>query len=94
MTKKSGATPMSDAPIVERQAPQWTVVYNIVSPESKKWVGTGWEFFDTEAQAAMCYARQIILGNTVTKRRFHSDDWPHLGAAHHVVGWLKPAIPA
>lgn len=65
--------------------PNWTVHYNIVSPESKvsKWVGTGWEFFDTEDEALKAYQRHILLGNVPGKRPFHNGvDRQHLGAAH------------
>lgn len=63
--------------------PKWTVVYNIVSPESSKWVGTGWEFFDDEEDAQACYDRHVASGNTPTKRPYHDGcDKPHLGAAH------------
>ena len=66
--------------------PQWTVLYNIVSEESDKWVGTGWEFFDDEAQATKCYERQIKNGNCPTKRPFYSSqDAQHLGAVHNAL---------
>jgi len=63
--------------------PKWTVHYNIVSPESGKWVGTGWEFFDDESKSSSAYSRHIAAGNCPTKRPFHRDcDLKHLGAAH------------
>lgn len=63
--------------------PRWTVVSNILSPESDKWVGTCWEFFDEESQAEECYTRQIEAGNTPTKRPyFEISDRGHLGAVH------------
>jgi len=63
--------------------PRWTVVSNILSLESDKWVGTCWEFFDEESQAEECYTRQIEAGNTPTKRPyFESSDRGHLGAVH------------
>lgn len=63
--------------------PSWTVVSNIVSPESDKWVGTCWEFFDEERQAEECYTRQIEAGNTPVKRPyFEISDRGHLGAVH------------
>lgn len=63
--------------------PKWTVVYNITSPESEKWVGTGWEFFDLEKEASEAYQRHVNLDNCPTKRPFHIDDRKHLGACHH-----------
>lgn len=63
-------------------SPRWTVVYNIVSPESDTWVGTGWEFFDNEREADMCYRRHQAAGNVPTKRQFYdSVDALHLGIA-------------
>lgn len=62
--------------------PNWTVLYNIVSPEDGRWVGTGWEFFDDEEDAEFCRRRHERLGNVPTKRPFHTNDIPHLGAAH------------
>jgi hypothetical protein len=63
--------------------PKWTIVYNIVSPESNRWVGTGWEFFDKEEDATKCRERLTRLGNVVTKRPYYdSVDNPHMGAAH------------
>lgn len=76
INKKIGA---GDRPL----RPRWTVVSNILSPESDKWVGTCWEFFDEERQAEECYTRQIEAGNTPTKRPyFESSDREHLGAVH------------
>ena len=43
--------------------PKWAVCYNIVSPESNTWIGTGWEFFDEEPAAQICYERHISLGD-------------------------------
>jgi len=65
-----------------KELPQWTVHYNIVSPESPAWVGTGWEFFDTRALAEECYLRQRNAGNVPTLRPFHANDEVHLGATH------------
>lgn len=62
--------------------PKWTVLYNIVSKESDTWVGTGWEFFDTEEQAQLCYNRQIAQGNCPCKRLYHKNDVVHLAAIH------------
>jgi len=63
--------------------PAWTVVTNLMSPESGEWVGTSWEFFNTEEQAYRCYGRHLDLGNVPTKRPYHDGrDWQHLGAVH------------
>ena len=64
--------------------PKWTVLYNISSPESEKWIGTGWEFFDSEKEASEAYQRHINLDNCPTKRPFHINDRKHLGACHHI----------
>jgi len=45
--------------------PKWTVLYNIVSPESDRWIGTGYEFFDEEETAAKAY---------VTYAKLYGDD--------------------
>ncbi len=66
-----------------RPSPRFTVLYNIVSPESSKWVGTGWEFFDKEEDAKKCYQRQIENGNCPCRRYFsEKPDRQHMGAAH------------
>ncbi len=62
--------------------PNWTVCYNIVSPESDVWVGTGHEFFNEESEAEAAYRRHILFGNCPTKRRYNRSDWSHLGVAH------------
>lgn len=62
--------------------PNFTVVTNIVSLESKDWVGMSWEFFNDETDAWECYERHIVLGNVPTKRPFHRNDIQHMGAAH------------
>jgi hypothetical protein len=62
--------------------PEWTVCYNIVSPESSEWVGTGWEFFDSKEDADRATARLTALGNVCTRRPFHKVDRKYLGAAH------------
>ena len=62
--------------------PKYTVLTNLVSPESSRWVGTAWEFFDDPGEASLCYQRHLRLGNTPTLRPFHNNDIPHLGAAH------------
>ena len=70
-----------------RKEPRWTVHYNIVSPESDTWIGTGWEFFDEEAQAAAAYERHSKLGNCPTKRPYYrACDAKHLGAYHDFQG--------
>jgi len=74
--------------MTDTKRPRWTVCYNIVSPESDRWVGRGWEFFDEEYQATACYERHIKLGNCPTKRPYyHQSDYQHLGAAHHF--WME-----
>lgn len=63
--------------------PMWTVCYNIVSRESLRWVGTGWEFFDNECDAQACFDRHVKNGNCPTKRPYYrARDRIHLGAAH------------
>jgi len=64
--------------------PRWTVLYNIVSPESKRWVGTGWEFFDTEEEAQACYDRHNNGANCASKRPWHPSDKKRMGAAHQI----------
>lgn len=64
--------------------PQWTLLYNIVSPENPKWVGTGWEFFDSFEEADKARRRHIALGNVPTLRPYHELDARHLGAAHRM----------
>lgn len=60
--------------------PLWTVCYNIVSSESDAWIGTGWEFFNDEANATACYQRHQRAGNVPTKRPFYNSvDVEHLG---------------
>ena len=71
------------------ERPKWTVRYNIVSPESERWIGTGWEFFDDEKDATNAYARHIDKGNTPTKRPFHTNDRIHLGACHNPTIYFK-----
>lgn len=62
--------------------PKFTVLTNIVSPESSQWVGTSWEFFDDETDAMECYERHTVLGNCPTKRPFHRTNIDHMGQAH------------
>lgn len=65
--------------------PKWTVLYNIVSIESGKWIGTGWEFFDSDYDAIDCFMRHVELGNIPTKRPYDEDvDRSHLGACHRI----------
>jgi len=63
--------------------PEWTVITNIVSPESGKWIGTCWEFFDGKVNALECEERHKEAGNTVVVMRpWHYTDAKHLGACH------------
>lgn len=65
--------------------PNFTVFYNIVSPESDKWIGTGWEFFDSIKDAENCRLRHEKLGNCAMLRAyFDKVDYLHLGAAHRI----------
>ena len=64
------------------KAPKWIVNYNIVSPENNRWIGTGWEFFDTEEEATYCYNRHLGAGNVPCKRPYYHTDGEYLGAAH------------
>lgn len=63
--------------------PKFTVLTNLVSPESSEFVGTSWEFFTDETDAFECYERHIVLGNVPMKRPFHRSDIAYMGAAHH-----------
>lgn len=67
-----------------RKEPSWTVLYNIVSPESRRWIGTGWEFFDSHTDAEKCVERLTKAGDVAMMRPFHPNDRPHLGAAHRM----------
>jgi len=59
--------------------PKWTVLYNIPND----WVGTGWEFYNTERAAEIAYNRHTTIGNYPCKRPFYLKcDRKHLGAAH------------
>ena len=69
---------------MEKESPKYTVISNLVSPESNRWVGTSWEFFDCGELATRCFQRHITAGNCPTKRPFHPNDEPHLGAAHRM----------
>lgn len=65
--------------IKDIKTPKWTVRYNIVNKHSP-WIGTGWEFFDSEREAEIAYKKHIDLGNVPTKRPFHrACDTKHLG---------------
>ncbi len=65
-----------------QRVPKWTVHYNIVSPENGKWIGRGWEFFDSGIDAQDCYDRHIRIGNCPSKRPYHPMDSKNLGAGH------------
>lgn len=59
--------------------PKWTVVTNILSPESTRWIGKSWEFFDEEEQAQQCYERHATVGEVPTKRPFYKQaDMAHM----------------
>jgi hypothetical protein len=68
--------------------PRWTVCCNLVSPESDAWVGTSWEFFNTEDEAAACFKRHQKAGDCPTKRPFYAKvDVDHMGVADRY--WLS-----
>ena len=67
--------------------PMWTVLYNIVSPENDRWVGTGWEFFDSEEDAIRAYKRHQELGNCPGCRPFHKTDINRMGSVHRGTQW-------
>lgn len=62
--------------------PKYTVVTNLVSPESGEFVGTCWEFFVDEGHASLCYQRHRAAGSVPTIRAFNIADAKHMGAAH------------
>ena len=65
-----------------KKPPKWTVVCNLVSPESDSWVGTSWEFFDSEESASKCYQRHVNARDCPTKRfYFDREDRQHIGIA-------------
>lgn len=66
--------------LVKDDKPTWTVLYNIANESG--WVGTGWEFFNTEEEATAVYKRKGEEGHCACKRPFHNNDIVHLGAAH------------
>jgi hypothetical protein len=60
--------------------PRWTVHYNINCGD---WVGTGWEFFNSDDEAQDCYEAVQRNGDVPTKRPYHrATDEKHLGAIH------------
>jgi len=68
-----------DEPKENVRWPKWTVLYN----GTNDWVGTGWEFYDTEEEAQIAYDKHIAKGDCPCKRPFHLGcDRKHLGAAH------------
>ncbi|KKM74951.1 hypothetical protein LCGC14_1395130 [marine sediment metagenome] len=63
--------------------PKWTVVCNLLSPESDTWTGTSWEFFEKEEEAEACFNRHDRAGDCPTKRPFYRrTDLLHLANAH------------
>lgn len=64
--------------------PEWTVLYNIDS--KTRWVGTGWEFFDTETEARATMEARQKEGHCCGMRPFHEGrDRQHMGASHQRV---------
>jgi hypothetical protein len=62
-------------------SPNWTVLYNIDS--KTKWVGTGWEFFDTEEEAKTLMKKRQAEGHCCGMRPFNEEcDRKHMGATH------------
>ncbi len=51
--------------------PKWTVNYNIAAINEDAFVGQGWEFFATEAEASACYKKQVEVGNYPCKRPYY-----------------------
>ena len=65
--------------------PRFTVLFNIVTPNSP-WIGTGWQFFDDKKDAETMYECLISLGHCPTLRPYHEGcDRQHLGAAHRMM---------
>lgn len=65
--------------------PRLTLVYNIVN--DSKWIGTGWEFFDSEQFADDRKSELSSMGHCCTLRPYHhKTDEKHLGAAHRTTG--------
>jgi hypothetical protein len=74
--------------------PHWTVLYNIVSKENDRWVGTGWEFFDEEKDAQAAFDRHTADGSGACKRPYYNScDENHLGAAHRPLPSPPPPPP-
>jgi hypothetical protein len=75
---------------MSEKKPKWTVLCNLVSPESAVWGGTSWEFFDTEDAAAICYKRHQKAWDGPTKRPYYDKcDREHLGNLQRY--WLDKA---
>ena len=69
----------ADCAYTYEERPHWTVCYNIAG----KWIGTGWEFFDLQEEAKVCYEKQIEIGNCPVMRPYnHSHDKKFLGSIH------------
>ena len=64
--------------------PKFTLLYNIFDPLRGPWVGTGWEFFDSYAQAQARFRMVTSQRQGATLRPYHPDDEAHLGAAHRM----------
>lgn len=63
--------------------PNWTVLCNVVSKESDKWIGTSWEFFTREQDAQDCYDRHRKAGDCPTMRTFYEAcDRKHMAVGH------------
>ena len=60
--------------------PKWTVTCNWVN--TTQWIGTHWEFFNSEKDAAQRYKELKGQGHCCTKRPFHKNDINYMGAAH------------
>jgi hypothetical protein len=66
--------------------PKWTLIYN-THPIGSRWVGSAYEFFDTEIGAANRYADLRAEGLCPTKRPYYAPtDQPRLGAVHVLNG--------
>lgn len=67
--------------------PKWTVHCNIVSPENQKWIGTSWEFFDSDSEAEMCFNRHLLAHDCPCKRPYYGySDRRHLAEVHRQRG--------
>lgn len=61
------------------ERPKFTVITNIVSPESVEYIGRCWEFFSKEEDAIKCFKRQLGSGNSPSKRSYyHLTDYEHM----------------